>query len=251
LPFPGLPGYVGGYTTGGVPANVSVAMVQLQFIVTDSGSGFARLEGYMDDLAGATPLLIRVSDDGPLPVFFKQFDAVQNGEAIDISWEFTSDEDVDTYRLYRGAGTAAPVIIAQGDAARVHSFVDRDVQPSTTYRYELVVRTQDGEEYRSQPATVTTAALTIALGQNHPNPFNPTTTIPFTIAMEDSKVRIFVLDASGRVVRTLYNGTKPAGSHTVTWDGRDDRGGATSSGVYFYVLDVGNERRTRKMVLLK
>ena len=251
IPFPGVPAYVGGYTTGGVPANVSVALVQLQFIVTNDDVGFARLEGYMDDLAGASPLLIRVSDDGPLPVFFKRFDVAQNGEAIDISWEFSSDEAVDTYRLYRGAGTAAPVMIAQGDATHVHSFVDRDVQPSTTYRYELVVRTQDGDEYRSQPATVTTAALTIALGQNHPNPFNPTTTIPFTIAVEDSKVRIFVLDASGRVVRTLFNGTKPAGSHTVTWDGRDDRGGAASSGVYFYVLDVGNERRTRKMVLLK
>ena len=251
-PLPGfIPAGVGGYTTGSVPASVSVALVELHFVLTTGDLGFARIEGYVDDLFGAAPVGIRVSDDGPLPVFFKSFDAVQNGEAIDISWELTSDEAIDTYQLYRRAGTASPVIIAQGDAAHVRSFVDRDVQPSTRYQYELVVRTDSGDEYRSQPATVTTAALTIALGQNHPNPFNPSTTIPFTIAVEDSKVRLFVLDASGRIVRTLFSGTKPAGSHTVTWDGRDDRGGATSSGVYFYVLDVDGERRTRKMVLLK
>ncbi len=130
-------------------------------------------------------------------------------------------------------------------------YLDQSVRPATTYQYELVIRTQDGEDYRSQPATVTTAEVALSLGQNHPNPFNPSTTIPFTVASDDSRVRLFVLDAAGRVVRTLFNGAKPAGSHTVRWDGRDDRGGAASSGVYFCVLDVGGERRTRKMVLLK
>ncbi|HEU4928801.1 MAG TPA: FlgD immunoglobulin-like domain containing protein, partial [Candidatus Krumholzibacteria bacterium] len=251
-PAPGvLPGGVAGYTTGGVPANVSVGLVQLHFVLTTGDVGFARMEGFMDDLTGAAPVLISVGDDGPLPVFFQRFEAVQDGDVIDISWDFSSDESVDTYRLYRRAGFASPILIAQGNAASTRSFVDRDVQPSTTYQYELVVRTDNGDEYRSQPATVTTAARMLALGQNHPNPFNPSTTIPFTVAADDSRVRLFVLDASGRLVRTLYNGTKPAGSHTVTWDGRDERGGAASSGVYFYVLDVGGERRTRKMVLLK
>ena len=250
-PFPGLvPARVGAYTTDSVLVGAQAAIVQLHFLL-QGDVGTAIMENFVDDLAGAPPVGIRVGRDGPLPVFITRFDAVQNGDAVDVSWDFASDEPVDSYRLYRQIGTATAILIAQGDAAAARSFVDNDVQPSTTYRYELVVRTADGEEYRSQPATLTTKALTLALGQNHPNPFNPSTTIPFTIAADDSKVRLLILDASGRLVRTLFNGIKPAGTHTTTWDGRDDRGGATSSGVYFCVLDAGGERRTRKLVLLK
>jgi hypothetical protein len=251
-PIPGvLPARVGAYTTGGVPASTQVAIVQLQFLL-QGDVGTAIIDNFVDDLAGAAPVGIRVGRDGPLPVFITRFDAVQNGEAVELSWDFASDEPVDTYRLYRGEGShGAATMIAQGDAATIRTYLDPSVRPSTSYRYELVVRTRDGEEYRSQPVTITTAALAMALGQNHPNPFNPSTTIPFTVAEDDSRVRLFVLDAGGRIVRTLFNGAKPAGSHTVTWDGRDERGGATSSGVYFCVLDVNGERRTRKMVLLK
>jgi flagellar hook assembly protein FlgD len=64
-------------------------------------------------------------------------------------------------------------------------------------------------------------------------------------------VRLFIMDAAGRLIRTVVNEEMPGGSHAVEWNGRDERGSAVSSGVYFYVLDVGKERRTRKMVLLK
>ncbi|HEU4928802.1 MAG TPA: FlgD immunoglobulin-like domain containing protein [Candidatus Krumholzibacteria bacterium] len=252
-PAPGfVPAGVGGYTTGSVPASSQVALVELHFLL-NGDVGFARIEGYQDDLAGAPAVGIRVSDDGPLPVFITRFEAVQSGEAVEIAWELSSDEPVDTYRLYRRAGTAAAVLIAQGDAAATRSFLDSDVEPATTYQYELVIRTENGDEYRSQPATVTTAELTLALGQNHPNPFNPSTTIPFTIPSGDSDrhVKLIVFDTAGRAVRTLLNETKSSGTHSVTWDGRDDGGRMVSSGVYFYVLDVGGDRRTRKMVLLK
>ena len=248
----GFPGYVGGYTLGTSDASATVGLVELHFVLKNGIEGFAQIDNYRDDLAGGNSLIIRVSDDGPLPVLISRFDAVQKEEFVELSWDFSSDEPVDTYRLYRSEGIGGPsTMIAQGDAATVRTYLDQSVRPSTSYRYELVVRTRDGEEYRSQPATITTAALSMALGQNHPNPFNPSTTIPFTVASDDSRVRLFILDAGGRIVRTLFNGAKPAGSHTVTWDGRDERGGATSSGVYFYVLDVNGERRTRKMVLLK
>ncbi len=252
LPFPQLfNASVAGYTLGSVPANDVVGLVELRFRLTSGATGNAQIIGGYDDLAGANEVSFEVEYGPPLPVFISRFEAVPAGNSVEVSWQFSSDEPVDTYQIYRGAGSASSIVIAQGNAATTRSFVDRDVQPATQYRYELVVRTQDGEEYRSQPVTITTAALALALGQNHPNPFNPSTTIPFTVASDDSRVRLFVLDAGGRVVRTLFNGTKPAGSHTVAWDGRDERGTAASSGVYFYVLDVGGERRTRKMVLLK
>jgi flagellar hook assembly protein FlgD len=52
-------------------------------------------------------------------------------------------------------------------------------------------------------------------------------------------------------VRTLVDEAQAGGTRSVVWNGRDDNGNAVSSGVYFYVLDAGKERLTRKLVLLK
>jgi hypothetical protein len=252
-PLPGfIPATVGGYTLSSVPANSMVGLVEMRFVLTSGVEGYARFDGFLDDLFGANPLTIRVSrDGGGLPVFISRFEAVPAGDDVEVRWEFSSDEPVESFTLYRrDAGAALPVAIATGDANFTRSYTDRTVQAGTTYRYELVIRTQDGDEYRSQVATVTTLALRLSLGQNHPNPFNPVTTIPFEVP-GTSSVRLFVLDATGRVVRTLVDEKMPGGSHSVEWNGKDQRGEGVSSGVYFYVLDVAGERRTRKMVLLK
>lgn len=68
--------------------------------------------------------------------------------------------------------------------------------------------------------------------KNRPNPFNPATEIPFTIA-EGGRVTIRVYDASGRVVRTIEDAVRTPGQHLVRWDGLDDTGNAAGSGTYF------------------
>ena len=88
------------------------------------------------------------------------------------------------------------------------------------------------------------------LGQNHPNPFNPTTTIRYSLA-EGSRVVISIYDVSGRLVRALVSEFKKAGGYSVDWNGKDSRGNAVSSGVYFYQMKTGDVRITKKMVLLK
>jgi hypothetical protein len=94
------------------------------------------------------------------------------------------------------------------------------------------------------------APLTFALGQNFPNPFNPTTTISFSIA-ERARVNLSVYDLSGGLVRTLVDDVLSAGVKETVWDGRDARGNPVSSGVYFYRLKAGDKVMTKKMVLLK
>jgi hypothetical protein len=89
------------------------------------------------------------------------------------------------------------------------------------------------------------------LHQNFPNPFNPTTSIRYDLD-EPSTVTLRIFDAAGRVVRTLRNGVfEAAGPHEAVWNGRDDTGRAVSSGVYFYKLDTGSARETRRMTFLK
>ena len=94
-------------------------------------------------------------------------------------------------------------------------------------------------------------ASTRMLKQNHPNPFNPVTTIAYSVR-ETGAVTIEVYDVSGKVVRTLLDTDVEAGaSGSVTWNGTNDRGEQCASGVYFYGIRSAGETETRKMVMLK
>jgi len=88
-------------------------------------------------------------------------------------------------------------------------------------------------------------ASSFALSQNVPNPFNPSTSISFTLP-ETSEASLKIFDMAGREVATLVDGMTERGAHTVTFDA-----GQLSSGVYVYTLQAGGLNTTRKMVLLK
>ena len=91
----------------------------------------------------------------------------------------------------------------------------------------------------------------LTLEQNSPNPFNPATTINFTLSEYCPLVSLIVYDIRGKKVVTLSNGAKESGSYAVFWDGDDNQGRKVASGVYFYKLRAGERSLTRKMVLLK
>ncbi len=88
------------------------------------------------------------------------------------------------------------------------------------------------------------------LGRNYPNPFNPATTIEYTVAA-GGKVNLSIYDVKGRLVRTLIRGFKKTGSYETVWNGCDKRGREVSSGVYFYRMKAGSYKETRKLVLLR
>jgi len=88
------------------------------------------------------------------------------------------------------------------------------------------------------------------LNQNYPNPFNPGTTIEYSLPRR-SHVTIEIHNVLGQKVRTLIDSEESAGSHSITWDGKDSGGGAVSTGVYLYRLRAGGHTQTKKMLLLK
>ncbi len=108
-------------------------------------------------------------------------------------------------------------------------------------------RHYDASILSSVPGASSAGAL---LSQNVPNPFNPTTTIRYTLSREGS-VELTVYDVKGRHVVTLISGRRPGGINLAGWDGCDTGGTAVSSGVYFYRLRANGRTLTRKMVLLK
>jgi hypothetical protein len=110
----------------------------------------------------------------------------------------------------------------------------------------------DVHVFADQPTGVDDGAspLKVLVG-NHPNPFNPTTSVGYAVPRTGS-VALSIYDASGRLVRTLVDvPSHDAGRHSVSWDGRDENGMEVAAGVYFARLTVDSESATGKMVLLK
>lgn len=83
-----------------------------------------------------------------------------------------------------------------------------------------------------------------------PNPFNPSTTIAWTLP-KTARAQLEIFDAMGRLVTTLFDEEQPAGPGSIVWNGSDATGGRVSSGVYFYRLTAGDFEDTKRMVLIK
>lgn len=89
-----------------------------------------------------------------------------------------------------------------------------------------------------------------SLSQNFPNPFNPTTTIRYSVA-EKTHVRLLVYNLNGQTTKTIVDDVKLPGVYEVEWNGTDADGLQVASGIYFYNLMAGDYVESRKMVLLK
>ena len=88
------------------------------------------------------------------------------------------------------------------------------------------------------------------LRQNYPNPFNPGTSFSYDVPAVVG-VRLAIYNMLGQAVRTLVDEIQPAGSYSVTWDGRDAAGRLVGAGVYLYQLSAGEYTEARKMLMLK
>jgi len=87
---------------------------------------------------------------------------------------------------------------------------------------------------------------------NFPNPFNPSTTIRFTLE-KDAPVSLHIYNNLGQLVKTLYNNVPMTSGtiHQKSWDGRNESGGQTASGTYYYKLTAGENVTIKKMVLIR
>jgi hypothetical protein len=91
---------------------------------------------------------------------------------------------------------------------------------------------------------------TFELAQNYPNPFNPSTKIAFALPRAGN-VTVAIYNIVGQKVATLLEDYRPAGRFEVTWDGKDSRGNAVGSGIYFYRLHTGEISLTKRMLFVK
>ncbi len=98
------------------------------------------------------------------------------------------------------------------------------------------------------PAPARHAPFVLAV--NVPNPFNPATTLPFTLYASGA-VRLRVFDLRGRLVRTLLDASLPAGAHSVVWNGLDDAGRPAASGIYWCRLEGWGTAQSRALTMVR
>jgi hypothetical protein len=173
-------------------------------------------------------------------------------DAGDLTWKESSAADFDYFTVY-GSNT---------DSFGSATVVDYSVAPvldviASPYVFYYVTAT-DFSGNEGKPAKVNTlsdvggtpTSYVLSLS-NYPNPFNPRTTVRYTVPSRGA-VTVTVYDARGaRVATLLDHAQRPAGAYLIEWDGRAESGATVSTGVYFARIEHNASVRTRKMVMLK
>ncbi|MDD2229209.1 MAG: C25 family cysteine peptidase [Candidatus Cloacimonetes bacterium] len=171
---------------------------------------------------------------------------ISSAEPFFLSYDFTEPHLSQNY--YLPAGESVTINVNFTPSAM------------TLYNGELVITSDDPETsiaivvLTGSGGTVANSDLvsplqTSLLG-NFPNPFNPSTTIQFSLK-EQSPVNMEIYNISGQKVRSLVKGIMPSGTHNIHWNGQDNSGKAVSSGVYFIKMDSAKYTSTKKMILMK
>jgi hypothetical protein len=106
----------------------------------------------------------------------------------------------------------------------------------------MVVRSLDIEQ--------STPVLRNVLKSNYPNPFNPSTTIEYSIA-NDSPVNLSIYNVNGQLIRTLVSEFQKSNTYSVVWDGKDSNGNPVESGVYFSRIIASKFEQSKKLILLR
>ena len=149
--------------------------------------------------------------------------------------------------------------IQQGVIANVEVEVSADAEVGSTIPLDLENITINGVVSSSgifaKPGSIQILPKHTALFHNYPNPFNPETWIPYQLAA-DAPVTIRIYNTKGQLIRTIALGNKSAGVYIAKdkaayWDGRGNLGEKVASDVYYYTLEAGEFRATRKMVIVK
>ncbi|OIP60358.1 MAG: hypothetical protein AUK34_06455 [Ignavibacteria bacterium CG2_30_36_16] len=195
-----------------------------------------------------------------IPVELLGFSASVDGNKVTLSWQTVTElnnSGFDVERLkndnpgmQQRDWTIVGFIKGKGNSTVLNFYsFDDVVNYGGEFSYRLKQIDYDGSvEYSSIVKVSVTSPDEFTLSQNFPNPFNPSTTIAFSIPVA-SYVNLKVFDILGREVVTLINGNLDAGKHSVNFDAAS--AGGLSSGLYLYQLNAGSFSSAKKMNLLK
>lgn len=212
-------------------------------------------------VCSSMPLQLFFSEQ--VPVELGSFSGEYWGEQVVIRWGVVSQtNNAGWYVLRSDDGvvydSVSDLIVGNGttDAFAAYRFEDADVSGLEKVYYKLQQIDLDGNRTLSDPIEVVIDRRRIgrpvkyALAQNFPNPFNPETTISYSVAVP-TQIKLAIYNVMGQEIRTLVNAEQASGKYQVVWNGRDEFGREVSSGIYLYRFVAGEFVDTRKMLILK
>ena len=177
---------------------------------------------------------------------------------VTLTWvaPMETDYEVTGYNIYRRFGEHPYQLIGQANSTTY----TENLSLEGTYYYYVRAVYAEGEGAPTEIAEVAfpfvtngeepIPVLVNALHPNFPNPFNPSTTVSYSLA-KSGNATLRIYNTKGQLVKTLVSGGQKAGQNKIVWDGLNDSGKPVSSGLYFYKLDAPNYTSTRKMLMLK
>lgn len=218
-------------------------------ILDDSDRGWIDYSNY---------LTIPNTDAPPLPVENVLLtDAGWNYATL--SWDPSPIDDLAGYKIYYDTDEEDFPYRFSSDVGNINTKTLDSFINKGRYFFAVVAYDNDGNESWFTKADQSTYLrtdsdrmnpLVFNLLQNHPNPFNPNTTISYNI-IKDCNVELNIYDISGKLVTILQKEYQIKGHYSTTWDSTDDFGEKVGAGVYLYQLRAGDFTETKKMILLK
>jgi hypothetical protein len=253
-----------GYNQIGMCCNFSDPTFSFNNLPTAIFHLIASAPGYRDttitdiDLNDGETLSFSLNLETTTAVTFSSATYERNVEGVLLTWQVSCCTYKPAFDIFRGSEpfletmqkrNVLPVYTDDG-----FRYFDECEDPTADYYY-FIVETGDDNPSNYGPMFIKGIIPDAhnSLGRNYPNPFNPSTTIPYTIGPSgrNQAVRIAFYDVAGRLVDRFSLGMKPIGSHTFTWNPAMTRQGNIPSGVYYCRLQIGKEFFTRKLILLR
>lgn len=207
-------------------------------------------------LVGST---FRVSS--PLPVELTSFAATAGNGRVRLQWSTVTDTGNQVFFIERSdcASDFMPVAFVRGagttTSSRSYHYTDGPLLPGK-YCYRLQQLDGDGStSYSSIVQVILLPPMSYSIEQNYPNPLELSAASSETRIVyhlhQRSLVALVLYDLLGRELKALVKEEQGAGTHQVSWDGRDESGRALASGIYLYSLSAGGFRATRKLVVIR
>lgn len=235
------------------PSNYTTQSVNWEFVSRAPLDSLSSVDRVTLQIAGADTILgYHLRFEGPLPA-----------EIVTAGWMQSVDGESDGCPV---SGAPVEIIAATDSTAGGGSLLTLSLPADEFGEFPESILVKEGlaigpggvryewpehmVQLATSPASGPPPSARVELRQNHPNPFNPSTTIEYLLPSR-LHVRLDVYDLSGRHVRRLVDEVQPEGENSTSWDGRDKKGHRVTSGVYLYRIHTDSGDEVRKMALLK
>lgn len=198
---------------------------------------------------------LRIAGDGtPVATLLVEYSARFDMGTVRLEWTLSETVGEGSFVVMRAPAGGSTFGELVGEVAvreeRFYSYSDDECIAGADYSYRVDLVDGGERSVLFEAGPVSVPAMALALHQNHPNPFNPSTTIAYYLPAR-SRVRLVVYDVLGRVVAVLVDREEAMGPHSIHWNGLDSDGSTVPAGLYLYRLEAGKMRLSRKMIVVR